>query len=248
MTTSQLGVNQVIVPSTASVHGAFGLVTSDIVHEALSTRPMRHPADPAAVEALFGGLVDKTVAQLQREGFADEGITILRAIDMRYRRQVHIITVPIEMDSSWGRPVPITAAVLDATVDRFETLYKQKYGPESTFREAGIELVSFRVRASGLVRKPAFHIAELTDLDPSHAVVETRRAYVADTNEMADVTAYDFERLRPGNVVPGPAIIWTPITTVVLNSRQVATCDAWKNLSIRGANRGRAANGKDGRI
>src|SRR5262245_61470397 len=167
---------------------------------------------------------------------------------MRYRRQVHIITVPVETDGSWGRPAPITAAVLDATVDRFETLYKQKYGPESTFREAGIELVSFRVRASGLVRKPAFRVADLTDLDPSPAGGGTRPAYVAERHEMADITGYDFERLRPGNVVPGPAIIWTPITTVVLHSRQVATCDAWKNLVIRGANRGRAANGKDGRI
>src|SRR5262245_25962998 len=114
----ELGVNQVIVPHTASVHRAFGLVTSDIVHEALTTRPMRHPTDPAAVEALFGELVDQTVAQLRREGFVDEGIAILRAIDMRYRRQVHIITVPVETGNSWGRPAPITAAVLDATVDR----------------------------------------------------------------------------------------------------------------------------------
>jgi N-methylhydantoinase A len=233
----ELSVSQVIVPHSASVHGAFGLVTSDIVHEALTTRPMRHPADPAAVATLFEGLVDRTITQLRREGFADEEMEIVRAIDMRYRRQVHIITVPVELDRSRGQPAPITAEVLNVTVDRFETLYKQKYGPESTFREAGIELVSFRVRASGLVKKPAFPMAELGDPDPRHAAVETRRVYVADTNEMANVTGYDFERLQPGNVIPGPAIIWTPITTVVLNSRQVATCDALKNLVIRGRQR-----------
>src|SRR5581483_5828817 len=49
----ELGVRHVVVPHSASVHGAFGLVTSDIVHEELTTRPMRHPADPRVVSALF---------------------------------------------------------------------------------------------------------------------------------------------------------------------------------------------------
>src|SRR5204863_9665792 len=105
-------------------------------------------------------------------------------------------------------------------------------GLESTFREAGIELVTFRVRGSGLVRKPAPRIEPLGDADASDAVVETRRAYVADLDRTADTPGYDFERLRPGHVVPGPAIIWTPITTVVINGRQVARCDGLKNLLV----------------
>jgi hypothetical protein len=32
--------------------------------------------------------------------------------------------------------------------------------------------------------------------------------------------------------VPGPAIIWTPITTVVLNPDQAARVDEFKNLVI----------------
>src|SRR5262249_33074640 len=36
----ELGVRSVVVPYTASVHGAFGLLTSDVVHEELLTRPM----------------------------------------------------------------------------------------------------------------------------------------------------------------------------------------------------------------
>ena len=236
----ELGVSHVVIPHSAAVHGAFGLVTSDIVHEGLTTRPARHPADPKAVDALFSELLDRVTAQLQREGFAPNEIELACYVDMRYRRQVHIITVPqeqiftvpVEGPSSSERRAPITADTLEATVERFETLYKQKYGEESTFREAGIELVTFRVRGTGLVQKPAPSLAELGDPDASHAVLETRRAYVTDTGEIAEVKGYDFERLRPGNVVPGPAIIWTPITTIVTGSRHTATCDALRNLRI----------------
>ena len=126
----------------------------------------------------------------------------------------------------------INSDILDATVDRFETLYKQKYGAESTFREAGIELVSFRVRAAGLLKKPELYEAALGSADPSRAIVETRRAYVPDAGEMTDVVGYDFSRLQPGNTITGPAIIWTPITTCVLSSHQTAHCDSFKNLLI----------------
>jgi len=236
----ELGVREIVVPHSASVQGAFGLVTSDIVHEELTTRPMRHPADPRVVSALFDELLERATSRLRHEGFADADVDLRCFIDMRYRRQVHIITVPQEdvltvaVDTGHrGRPAPITAQTLETTVERFETLYKQKYGRESTFREAGIELVAFRVRATGVVKKPAPRMVDVGDADASHAVVETREAYVPDRAEVMAVKGYDFERLRPGNVIPGPAIVWTPITTVVTTSRQVARCDGLRNLVIR---------------
>lgn len=231
----ELGVSHVIVPHTAAVHGAFGLVTSDIVHEELVTRPMREPMDPLAVDEIFSELTERVLDQLRTEGFEGDRVEIARAVDMRYRRQVHIITVPVEVTVPIKTPGPITADILATTVDLFETLYRQKYGRESTFREAGIELVSFRVRAAGLVRKPEFTVGQMTGPDPSAALVELRLAHVPDVGGAQEVPAYDFERLRSGNQVAGPAIIWTPITTVVLGSRQVAACDEYRNLLIRSA-------------
>ena len=231
----ELGIRQIVIPHSASVHGAFGLVTSDIIHEQLATRPVHHPADPARVESIFNELVDEARHKLQQEGFSDTEIQIVCSVDIRYRRQVHILTVPLTVSSPngvGGQPPTINSDILDATVDRFETLYKQKYGAESTFREAGIELVSFRVRAAGLLKKPELYKAALGSADPSQAIVETRQAYIPDTGEMADVVGYDFSRLQPGNTIAGPAIIWTPITTCVLSSRQTAYCDSFKNLLI----------------
>ena len=38
--------SEIVVPHSASVHGAYGLVTSDVAHEDQITRPMRAPAPP----------------------------------------------------------------------------------------------------------------------------------------------------------------------------------------------------------
>jgi N-methylhydantoinase A len=231
----ELGVRHIVVPHSASVHGAFGLVTSDIVHEELTTRPQRHPADPRVINEMFNELLERVRGQLAAEGFNPERIDLYRSIDMRYRRQVHILTVPLDLETAGtmrNQPAPVTAESLAASVERFELLYKQKYGADSTFSEAGVELVTFRVRGTGLVAKPELRFAPLGDSDASHAIVERRQAWVPDLGRVVETPGYDFELLRPGNVIPGPAIIWTPITTVVTNSRQTTTCDGLKNLII----------------
>jgi N-methylhydantoinase A/oxoprolinase/acetone carboxylase beta subunit len=63
-------------------------------------------------------------------------------------------------------------------------------------------------------------------------VIETRSAWVAENERLEEVRGYDFEKLRCGNEVQGPAIIWTPITTVVVNPSQLVKVDAHRNLVI----------------
>jgi N-methylhydantoinase A len=43
---------------------------------------------------------------------------------------------------------------------------------------------------------------------------------------------YDFQRLGPGNVVQGPAVIHTPITTIVIQSRQTGRMDSFRNVIV----------------
>jgi N-methylhydantoinase A len=220
----QLGVAKIVVPHSASVHGAFGLITSDIAHEDQITRPMRVPIDPAQVREIFGELERSMVAQLAEEGFTDDRVELRRSCDMRYRRQVHILTVPV-VDNG-----PIDEQSLERTIDLFEHLYEEKYGKESAYREAGIELVSFRIRGSGVVNKPDLRAQDVGDRDPSHAITRTVSAWVDNHEAVAEVNGYDFTRMSPGNAVPGPAIIWTPITTLVVSPGRTAHVDGYKNL------------------
>ena len=229
----ELGFSHIVIPHSASVHCAYGLIASDIVHEEQTTHPMRAPGDLAAIDELFGAMVGRGVAQLRAEGFAGDDIRVHYSIDTRYRRQTHVLTVPMVRGDG-----PLTPAELEATLARFESLYQEKYGRESAYREAGIELVSFRVRCIGLVRRPPLSTYERSGHSPAHALVERRQAWVHKERAWREVEGYDFERLAPDNRIPGPAIVWTPITTVVFGPGQLATVDAYKNLVITTEARG----------
>jgi N-methylhydantoinase A len=222
----ELGVPRIVIPYSASVHGAFGLITSDIAHEDQVTQPMTHPADVGEVAGIYEDLERRMVEQLAEEGFSGESVRLQRAIDMRYRRQVHILTVPVDGGG------PADGATLERAVERFEELYKEKYGEESAYREAGIELVSFRLRGEGEVRKPELRHADAGAADASEAIVKRVEAWVPLAEEMREVDGYDFERLRPGASFAGPAIVWTPITTVVVGDGQSVEVDEYKNLVI----------------
>ena len=224
-----LGVSTIVIPYSASVHGAFGLVMSDIAHEDQITRPLRAPFDLGVIEETYDQLEARIAQQLEAEGFERSQMRLHRAVDMRYRRQVHILTSPFVGDD-------VSPGSLEQTIELFERLYEEKYGPQSAYREAGIELVSFRVRGVGVVSKQEFHVDELGEEDPSAALVERVEAWVDKAGEVQEVPGYDFERLRPGNAVPGPAIVWTPITTLVVPPGQTARLDEYRNvvLSVSG--------------
>jgi N-methylhydantoinase A len=222
----ELGMQKIIIPYAASVQGAYGLVSADIVHEDQTTSPMSYPVSVEKVNDIFSALIDKTIAQLKAEGFDEKDIAIERAIDMRYRRQVHLVTTPVETHGI------MTESDLDRTCDTFERLYEERYGKESAFREAGIEIVIFRVRGIGALRKPSLKGEELAETDPEPAFVETRNIYCDNISAIREARGYDMERLLPGNEVEGPAIIWTPITTIVINPGQKATIDQYKNVIL----------------
>jgi N-methylhydantoinase A len=227
----ELGVRQIVIPYSASVHGAFGLIESDIAHEDQITHPLHMPVEAAAVNDIFAELEERVTSQLREEGFDDDSIVLHRSIDMRYRRQVHILTTPVTHDG------PLDDAGIETTLDAFERLYREKYGAESAYREAGIELVSFRLRGMGLVRKPELQAEAEGDADASDAIVKRVEAWVAAEQEMRELDGYDFSRLKPGNVLPGPAIVWTPITTLVLSPGQTARLDGYRNLIVSMAGR-----------
>jgi N-methylhydantoinase A len=222
----ELGVPTVVVPYTASVQSAFGLVASDVVHEELVTRPLEAPGEPDVIEGIFSQLSERVLRQLREEGFAPEKTQITRSIDMRYRRQVHVVTAPV---LSGG---PITESSLAAAIDLFESLYSEKYGPESTYREAGVEFVTFRVRGSGRVQSVDPVRWSHNGRDAANALVESVEAYLPSEEKSVTVPGFDFDLLSVGTQIDGPALIWSPITTVVLNAGAVARLDSYRNLVI----------------
>ena len=90
----------------------------------------------------------------------------------------------------------------------------------------------FRLTARGLVQRPRVETAALDGADPGRARIGRRDIFVEAAGRLAPGDIYDFERLVPGNVVAGPAVIHTPITTIVVQSGQSGRVDAYRNTII----------------
>lgn len=222
----KLGVKRMVIPNTASVHGAFGLVSSDVVHEYLTSQRLKMPAELHLVNEEFAKLEERALAQLRGEGFEDQQISLTRSVDMRYGFQVHVVTPPVRGSG------PLTERDLEDTALLFDELYEEKYGKASAYKEAGREIVGFRVRATGLLRKPVLLLHECSTADPGEAFLGTKKAYFDQANDLLDTKMYDFTKQRAGTKIVGPAIIFTPVTTVLVAPDQTATCDPYKNLIL----------------
>ena len=223
---AELGVKRIVVPYTASVNAAFGLLSADIVHEYSVTKTLPVPSPADEINEIYAPMVARAREQLGDEGFAGDAIALDWSIDLRYGRQVHEVTTQV----AGGGPMDDDA--VGRLAADFEALYERKFGKGSAYRAAGMEMTMFRLTARGLVERPPVETAALDGADPAQALIGRRDIFVEAAGGMAPADIYDFERLVPGNVVAGPSVIHTPITTIVVQSGQSGRVDAYRNTII----------------
>ena len=224
---AELGVKQVVIPLTASVHGATGLVCSDVVYEYGKSERLVVPADAKRINVNFSMLASRAFEDLRSAGFRNEDIRIIRSVDMRYRYQVHELNVSLPDGVS-----EITENGMEEIYSRFDDLYEQTYGKGSGYREAGKEIVNFRVTAIGEIDKPNIKKYPLEKKDPDHALKGGRDVYFEESGDFVATRIYDFERMTPGTELLGPAIVETPVTTIVVNPMDRLVMDEFRNLRI----------------
>ena len=141
---------------------------------------------------------------------------------------MHEIITPVQAE------VPLDKNGLERLVQDFESLYEAKYGKGSAYRDAGIEMTQFRLTASGLIERPQLGKEQQGSSDAAAAKTGQRQVYSEKANAYVEADIYDFEKLNPGNQLSGPAIIHTPITTIVVQQQQIATMDSYRNVRIEG--------------
>jgi N-methylhydantoinase A len=119
-------------------------------------------------------------------------------------------------------------------VDSFERRYAELYGEGTGFRAAGIQAITYRVRATGVFPfAPTLpEVAAAGSADASEALVESRSVCLNGTLGYESTAVYDYRRLRAGHVFQGPAIVEVPTTTVVVPRGTAATVDHLGNLNL----------------
>jgi N-methylhydantoinase A len=226
----------VLIPATASVHGAVGLVASDVMYQDGSFERAPVPVPSGRVNNVFAPLMCRIRGSLHKAAFADRHITIQRSVDIRYRYQVHELNVPFPPGDA-----DLTDADLEALYARFDALYEEAHGKGSAYRAAGKEIVTFRVTGSGALPKPALVPSKTGPSDPASARKGERPIYFVEYGEYVSTGLYDIGLMRCGMEIAGPAIIETPITTIVINPGDGAVMDEFGNIRIAvGLSHGRA--------
>ena len=224
---AELDIKEIVVPLTASVHGAVGLVSSDVIYQYGRSERLSVPAEIKRIRDGFTGLVERAVSSLRAAGFAESEMHIVRSLDMRYRQQVHELNVPFAPGIAG-----LSEAELEEIYDRFDELYELTYGPGAGYREAGKEIMAFRVVATGELKKPRLRKYALQQNHAEAALKRERPVYFEEQMDFMPTKIYDYGRLAPGSELAGPAIIETPITTIVINPKDRALVDEYLNVRM----------------
>jgi N-methylhydantoinase A len=227
---ADLGVPRVVIPATSMAHSAYGALASDIHQSAERSSLMRggggavepwHGLDPGAIAAIFDELEAGCRERVEAAGVARGSAEIIRTVDMRYRRQTHDLIVRVASG-------PITMHAVVETVRRFEEMYEALYGKGSGFRQAGVELTTFRAEAIGRTPKPAPSRPSASGKPKQGA----RQVFDPEANVWRPTPVWDWLSLPIGERIAGPAVIEHPETTVYVVAGQMAVVDSIGNLVI----------------
>lgn len=223
----ELDISRILVPLTPGILCATGLLLTDLRADFASTRlaVLGEDSLPLMREA-FAGLETQARAWFGTEGIAPEAQRLKRTVDMRYAGQNYELSIPLPEGE-------IGSATLEALAEGFAAAHRQRYG----FVAEGetVQLVTYRVEATGVVRKAAFQPQPEEGPDASAARIGEREVWMPEAGGWTPCPIYDRAKLRPGNIVQGPAIIEQMDTTTVVLPAMAARVEPYLNLILEAA-------------
>jgi N-methylhydantoinase A len=158
---------------------------------------------------------------LRSEGFSSQQLRIERHLDIRYAGQAYELSVPAGGDF----------------VRAFHREHELRYGHASPAR--AVEIVNARSRFIGATPSLAWPRYRLGRPDCRAAIAATRDVIFSGEKERTPI--YMREKLQPGNVVRGPAIIAEYSGTTVVPSGWRGRVDSYENIILsRGGRNARA--------
>ncbi len=216
----ELELERIIVPTTASVLSAWGMLTSDLRYEVSRTHFETGARSTASeVRGIFAELEEQAVKRMKR--WFDGPIKVEHSAEMRYGEQIFEIDVPLD-------GIDLESSSLIAEIeDRFHRRHEELYTYCS--RDQEVVFVNARVAAIGAVSAPAAAGAVVTS-SASCTARSRRKAYFG---QWIEVPVYALDDLKPGQGLEGPAIVEAETTTVVINSGDRLTVNALGWLDIR---------------
>lgn len=223
----ELGIGLVIAPEDAGLLSASGLLVADVESEfSLTLASLAGATSVADVAAGFERLAERARRELQAEGIDPTRCVFRRLLDLRYRGQAYEITVPEPLGAADEELVAAWAV-------GFHRQHRQLYWWDDLGRP--VEIVTYRLYATLPVPRAAPPREPLSGSDPSAARRGTRPVVFSGRATPLETPVYERAKLRAGNIIPGPAVVESFDTTVLITPAFSAELDTYRNLLIRRA-------------
>ena len=204
----ELSMKKLVVPKPAPVLCAMGMLNSDITFTYVGSRytdSKRFNLD--GVNAMLASLEENAKAALEREGIPMNSQRLEYYVAARYPMQITEIDMPL-------RGSRLTTEMITQLEADFHAAHEVRYAvcdPDSH-----IECTDWRVVGIGVMPKLVFKENTYSDKDASGAIKGSRSAYFEEAGGFTDTPLYDADKLGFGMELNGPAIVESPLTTIVV--------------------------------
>jgi len=168
--------------------------------------------DDAELRASFARLGQDASAALLADGHAGESLTMLPALDLRYRGQSYELSIPWAGDGA-------------ATSAAFHAEHERRFGYADPAR--AVEVVNAHVTARAL--NPGFPLPELPRGAPE---APERRVTAWFDGRLHETAVYRMARLRRDQRIAGPAILADDFATVLIPPGTTAHSDRFGTIHV----------------
>jgi len=219
-----VGIPEVIIHSNAGVLSAFGCTAVDIKHD--YERTFYSPVAKIDLEELnkaYTSLDNEGQKVLEKDRIPEQDIELTRKAMMRYIGQTYEVETPL----SSGK---VTREKLNQLVEDFHIAHKKEYG--FLRRDAPVAIVDLRSTLTGKLGKAPLLAYEEGKKEPDYAIKERREVFFESTGP-TKTPIYSGEKLNPGNIVEGPAVVEWRDFTAVIPPKRFAKMDKFRNMTIK---------------
>ncbi|MBK6591504.1 MAG: hydantoinase B/oxoprolinase family protein [Burkholderiales bacterium] len=220
-----LGMTRVFVHPLAGVLSAYGMGLADqtVIKEQAVEVKLQVDALPAIVTQL-DALAAQAQGELLRQQVNQGAITVHRRVHVRYEGSDSALVVAYPQAADAQATVALVVA-------GFEAAYRQRFAFLMQGKGLVVEAVSVEaVIAGDAPEEPRHALHPARDLHACGAVREWVRMYSG--GEWVRAALVVREDLRPGDVIPGPAIIAEKNATTVVEPGWAATLTEFDHLAL----------------
>ncbi|GAB6171220.1 hydantoinase/oxoprolinase family protein [Paradesulfitobacterium aromaticivorans] len=219
-------IDKVVVFPMSPVFCAYGSSIMDMIHIYETSKRMvfmepvtrKVVIEPTAFNEAVRSLMEKAKQELEGDGFKAERVIFSLELDMIYGGQAHV--------KRTTSPKLFIETEEDAQkiYEHFEKEFAESFSPLVVNPEGGVFVENFVLRAIIPTEKVNLPVFNLEGTDPAHALKGKRDMYW-DGLGFVPSEVYDFDALKPGNVVAGPAVAEAEYTTIVIPQTMLLTID-----------------------